>query len=455
MKKFTITAKVTLWYTLFMFIAMLSLFAFIKYFSNNSLKVQAQNDLKELVFEIGEEIHYENGTLNYGNDMRKIEGDVYLSVYDAYGNLLTGAVPRTFPMETPFSNYEIMEKELVNGERYFYYDELLNIEGYGNLWVRGVTSYSNTEKTLSNITMIALVFLPVLFIFIVTGGYIFTKTALKPVESIRKTAEQISAGEDLSIRLGMGEGKDEIQRLSATFDLMFERLQKAFEREKQFTSDISHELRTPISVVLLNAEKLLDDGKLSKENMDQVEKIQEQAKKMSDLIAQMLMLTRTETGQILLEKEEINLSDLSEILIEECQTFAKEKQVTIKNEIPKESILFADQGTLIRVFSNLLNNAIAYNVEGGSVTIRWEVEENTGTLSIEDTGIGIPEEDLPKIWNRFYRVDPSRKERSGTSSGLGLSMVQWLCKFSGWEIQVESHLHKGSVFKIEIPLETL
>lgn len=455
MKKWSITVRVTLWYTLFMLLILVLLFSFIKLFSYNSLKVQSQNELKELVLKTGEEIEYQNGTLHFGRDMQKLEGDIYLSIYDLYGNLLTGGVPRAFPIETSFDENEMMEKQVADGQRFFYYDELLTIQDYGELWVRGVTSYSNTEYTLNNITMISIVSLPVIFILVSLGGYIVTKKALKPVEDIRKTAEQISAGEDLSIRLSVGKGKgnDEIDRLSSTFDSMFERLQKAFEREKQFTSDISHELRTPISVILLNSSALLQSTTLSDEERAAVEKINTQTKKMSELIAQMMLLARTETNQLILEKEEINVKELIQIIIEENRVLASEKKITLTESIPETVRINADRGTLIRVVNNLVTNAISYNKENGSVEISWKEQDLVGFLTVQDTGIGMNEEHLQKIWNRFYRVDPARSEMSGTSSGLGLSMVQWLVNFSGWSIDVSSQLGEGSCFTLKIPLE--
>lgn len=411
-----------------------------------------QNELKESVEKSSEEIMFEKNILTFGRSIEKVRDDIYLSVYDIYGNLLIGNVPRTFPMETSFSN-DILHSLAISEEHdFFYYDEKISVEGYGNLWIRGVTSYSSAQKTLNNVTVLSFVSLPIVLFFILLGGYFVTRKALKPIEKIRKTAEQINVGADLNMRLPVEEGKtDELYWIATTFNSMFQRLEVAFEEEKQFTSDISHEIRTPIAIISLQSENLLNSSNLTDKDKVAVKKIYQQGEKIADLISQMIFLSRTENKKIVLEEEKINLHDLVGVIIEELEPFADEKQVTLINSIGKEVVLYADQGVLIRILTNLLSNSISYNVQNGSVTVSWEEDEGECILSIKDTGIGISKEALSKIWNRFYRVDPSRREMDGTSSGLGLSMVDWLVQIMGWKITATSEIEKGSVFIIKIP----
>lgn len=411
-----------------------------------------QNELKESVEKSSEEIVFEKNILTFGRSIEKVRDDIYLSVYDIYGNLLIGNVPRTFPMETSFSNDTLHSLSISEEHDFFYYDEKISVEGYGNLWIRGVTSYSSAQKTLNNVTVLSFVSLPIVLFFILLGGYFVTRKALKPIEKIRKTAEQINVGADLNMRLPVEEGKtDELYWIATTFNSMFQRLEMAFEEEKQFTSDISHEIRTPIAIISLQSENLLNSSNLTDKDKVAVKKIYQQGEKIADLISQMIFLSRTENKKIVLEEEKINLHDLVGVLIEELEPFADEKQVTLINSIGKEVVLYADQGVLIRILTNLLSNSISYNVQNGSVTVSWEEDEGEYILSIKDTGIGISKEALSKIWNRFYRVDPSRREMAGTSSGLGLSMVDWLVQIIGWKITATSEIAKGSVFIIKIP----
>lgn len=411
-----------------------------------------QNELKESVEKSSEEIVFEKNILTFGRSIEKVRDDIYLSVYDIYGNLLIGNVPRTFPMETSFSNDTLHSLSISEEHDFFYYDEKISVEGYGNLWIRGVTSYSSAQKTLNNVTVLSFVSLPIVLFFILLGGYFVTRKALKPIEKIRKTAEQINVGADLNMRLPVEEGKtDELYWIATTFNSMFQRLEVAFEEEKQFTSDISHEIRTPIAIISLQSENLLNSSNLTDKDKVTVKKIYQQGEKIADLISQMIFLSRTENKKIVLEEEKINLHDLVGVLIEELEPFADEKQVTLINSIGKEVVLYADQGVLIRILTNLLSNSISYNVQNGSVTVSWEEDEGEYSLSIKDTGIGISKEALSKIWNRFYRVDPSRREMAGTSSGLGLSMVDWLVQIIGWKITATSEIAKGSVFIIKIP----
>lgn len=451
MKKISITVKVTLWYTLFMSIILFTSFIFVDLFSNNSLRMQTEKQIKEIVTSSSENIVFENGYLNIDKSIDKNNNGVLLSVYDIYGNLLKGSVPRTFNIDTPFSEGEIVRFDSPNGLSYFYYDDLVNVNGYGDLWVRGITSYSDTQQALNNVTTVFFVVMPLAILLILTGGYFVTKKALKPVEDIRKAAQSISVGEDLNMRLAMTKSNDEIYRLAETFDSMFERLQISFEREKQFTSDISHELRTPLAIILLQAEDLLKEPSLSIAQIEKIERIRIQATKVSRLIAQMLTLSRTEESKIALEHEEINLFELVDILEEENQNFAMEKRIALLNDIPKESMVWADRGMLIRILGNLISNAIAYGKEDGFVKVEYLEKEESSLIVVEDDGIGIKPEHINKIWHRFYRVDNSRKEMGDTSSGLGLSMVSWMVKQLGWEIEVESEFTKGSKFIIKIP----
>ena len=238
--------------------------------------------------------------------------------------------------------------------------------------------------------------------------------------------------------------------LTQKFNEMFERLQKSFEDEKQFTADVSHELRTPIAVLISQCEYLLDDPMLTVEEQSEVQILLEQSRRMSRLVSQLLMIARDEQSVSTEDFEEIDLGMLAEIVAEELEGEARKKQIVIHRKIEEDQIICGDQTLLMRMLMNLIQNAVAYGKEGGSIWIRITGGSGQVKGQIRDNGIGISQEHLDKIWNRFYRVDKSRSRKNG-GTGLGLSMVKWIVKVHGGEISVESKEGEGTTFTFWFP----
>ena len=261
-------------------------------------------------------------------------------------------------------------------------------------------------------------------------------------------AEKINEGNNLSQRINIGKGNDEIHTLAETFDTMFDRLQTSFEREVQFTSDVSHELRTPISIIVSQSEHGLDHIN-SKEKVEKSFKvILQESKKMSQLISQLLTLSRIDRGHQKLNIEFVNISELAEVVIENQKMEADKKNIKIITEIEKDIHVEGDELMLMRLFINLISNAISYNKENGYVKIELIKTGNKLIGKIYDNGIGISKENINKIWIRFFQVDSSR---TTDSSGLGLAMVKWIVEAHNGTISVVSQLEKGTLFTFEIP----
>ena len=232
---------------------------------------------------------------------------------------------------------------------------------------------------------------------------------------------------------------------------MLDRLEAAFEREKQFTSDASHELRTPISVILSQADFALANPGDPQETLRALQAIQSQGKKMSALVAQLLELTRADNQTLRLEKEPIDLATLCETVAEELAERADKRGISIECLLQPEVMLEGDQTLLTRMMMNLVSNAISYGKEYGHIWIRL-IQKDTGIrLSIEDDGIGIAPEHINRIFDRFYRVDSSRSGAQGGNAGLGLAMVRWIVQAHDGTIQVESEPGKGSAFLVIFP----
>lgn len=297
---------------------------------------------------------------------------------------------------------------------------------------------------------LALILLPFFVLLVALGGYSITRRTLGPLQDVTDTAQRISQGSDLTQRIRMGPGEDEVHRLAHTFDRMMDKLQSAFESEKQFTSDVSHELRTPVSVILSQCEFALSEDAEEAERRSALQVVAAQARKMSTLIAQLLTLARTDSGRQSLHMEPLNLSELAEIICEEQADAAAARNIALHAEIAPNVLLRADETMMMRLFMNLVQNAISYGREGGNIWVTLRDAEGAVEGCVRDDGIGIAAEHLSKIWNRFYQVDPSRTaSRSG--AGLGLPMVRWIVEAHGGTISVDSAPGKGSAFAFTFP----
>lgn len=445
MRNLSIKLKITLWYTAFM--ALLIILTLIVLFSISSVQVlsDARARLRNTVLQAFSEIDYEDGLLTFDDDINYLEEGVYISVYDAQGYLLYGRTPTGFSGASTL----IMDQmqQVGSGQDFWYvYDYCQSVDGYGNLWIRGVASHSRSDSILRIITNAALILLPFFVALIALGGYLITAKALRPLSAMTETARAISEGNDLTRRIRLGSGRDEVHVLAHTFDQMMERLQSSFETEKQFTSDVSHELRTPVAVILSQCEYASQEGTPSDELRGSIGVIGAQARKMSALISQLLTLARADSGKQKLQYELVNLSELAEIIVEEQSIAAEEKGITLLTDIQPEILLRADETMMMRLFINLISNSITYGKPDGHTLVTLSANEAEITGSVQDDGIGIPADKLDKIWQRFYQVDPARTSGSSSGSGLGLSMVKWIVQAHGGRIEVSSRLGEGSCF---------
>ena len=445
MRNLSIKLKITLWYTAFM--ALLIILTLIVLFSISSVQVlsDARARLRNTVLRAFSEIDYEDGLLTFDDDINYLEEGVYISVYDAQGYLLYGRTPTGFSGASTL----IMDQmqQFGSGQDFWYvYDYCQSVDGYGNLWIRGVASHSRSDSILRIITNAALILLPFFVALIALGGYLITAKALRPLSAMTETARAISEGNDLTRRIRLGSGRDEVHVLAHTFDQMMERLQSSFETEKQFTSDVSHELRTPVAVILSQCEYASQEGTPPEELRGSIGVIGAQARKMSALISQLLTLARADSGKQKLQYELVNLSELAEIIVEEQSIAAEEKGITLLTDIQPEILLRADETMMMRLFINLISNSITYGKPDGHTLVTLSANEAEITGSVQDDGIGIPADKLDKIWQRFYQVDPARTSGSSSGSGLGLSMVKWIVQAHGGRIEVSSRLGEGSCF---------
>lgn len=228
---------------------------------------------------------------------------------------------------------------------------------------------------------------------------------------------------------------------------MISQVEDSFQRERQFSSDASHELRTPVAVILACAEDSLQERQ-SPETSQNLRSIQREGERINQIIAQLLTLTRGYEGRYRLELETFSLQEMMESLLEELADLAEQNQIQLSSTVGAEVELEADQWLITQLLVNLLNNAIKYGRPGGSVTVSAEGNDWKTVIRIADDGIGISSQDLPHIFERFYRAD---RARNRTGSGLGLSIVQWIVQVHHGSIAAESELGKGTTFSVTLP----
>lgn len=237
----------------------------------------------------------------------------------------------------------------------------------------------------------------------------------------------------------------EFSQLAGSFDRMLERLERAFEAEERFTADASHELRTPVTVILSACEYAEKYDETPEERRETIETIQRQGKKMAALISQLLQMTRMDQETELAQFRKTDLSELVRTLCSE----QGEREETLILDIPEHITAQANEALLSRLFQNLLDNAFKYGRPGGRVWVTLRREAGEIRLTVRDEGPGIPEDERDKIWQRFYQIDPARSSDRG--AGLGLAMVQQIAEVHGGRMTLESLTGAGSAFTLHLP----
>jgi heavy metal sensor kinase len=307
---------------------------------------------------------------------------------------------------------------------------------------------NSVEQTLNQLLITLLVGGPLLVAIAGAGGYFLAARALDPIYKITRAARQVSA-EDLSARLNLPETGDEVGRLVATFDSMLARLDDGFRRERQFTADASHELRTPLSAMQTIVGSTLARRRTPAEYEQALTDLSQEVEQMRTLTGGLLHLARNDTTQQPAEFECVDLSILLKDVVDSLRPLAEDKRLKLIDNVPDDGLTFmGDSDGLIRLFVNLLDNAIKYT-EQGSITISAQPKDDTLlAVTIRDTGVGIPPEHLPYVFDRFYRVDESR---SKDGIGLGLAIALDVAHAHGGEIAVESEVGRGTTFIVQLP----
>jgi len=282
-------------------------------------------------------------------------------------------------------------------------------------------------------------------------GYWLSGRALKPVNRIIESAERIGL-QNLSQRLEVPKAVDELHRLTVTLNAMLERIESTVKRIRQFTANASHDLRTPVSLIRTHAELALRRTRSESEYRESLGRILSVSEETTQLIERLLTLARADAGAAQLHFTEIDLSLVLEKAARQIAVLAHSKGLSFAAEFcPAPLLVHGDAAAIESLLLTVLDNAVKYTRAGGRVNLRCLANADAALMEVEDTGIGIAAEDIPRVFDRFFRADQSRSaEVKGT--GLGLSIAQWIAETHKGRIEVESRLGAGSIFRITLPL---
>jgi heavy metal sensor kinase len=283
------------------------------------------------------------------------------------------------------------------------------------------------------------------------GGWWLAGHALAPVRAMAAAAGRIEA-ENLADRLPQPPHDDELGQLARTLNQLLDRLQAAFQREQRFTADISHDLRTPLALIKSNIGVALNRPRSVEELQATLIETDDQIDRLTGLLDAALTLARVDNGRLRESFAPLNLSELLTDLAETSIPYAEEERgQSLACDIAPALWVNGDRDHLTRLFLNLLDNAMQYTPQGGALRLTATTEGEQIVAIVEDTGRGIAPEDLPHVFDRFYRADKARTSGSQDHAGLGLSIAQVIAQAHGGRITVESRLGEGSRFTVNMP----
>ena len=432
-----IAIKVTAWYTLFMAIIFVMVVGFAFKFSENIRFQAASLSLQKQVEQAAK----------HPDKFDDHEDDIYISSYDDHHMKVRGKLPNGLPPELPPQPGKGIQKFNQNNKEYWYYDVPV-LQKNGDVRImRGAIAMDKMNRRADLFLMGLLFGLPIFIIIAALGGYKIIKKGFKPVRTISATAQDIGETNDLSRRIDIGPGHDEIHKMADSFNTMLSRVEASVEREKQFSADVSHELRTPVAVIMAESEYGRDCASNLDEAKEGFTSIHEQSQKMTALIKQLLELARLGNSANI-AKAPFDFSNLVTETCKEYKILADEKKITLQETIEPTLTINGNEALLQRILSNYLDNAMKFTKSIITVTLNKQDEKIF--LCVADDGAGMAPEAMKKIWERFYQTDSSRNKKINSGMGLGLATVKAIATLHQGRVWAESQLGKGSKFYLEI-----
>lgn len=446
MRNMKIGVKMTLWFAAFALLIVCVCFGALYASTSALLEQMLRDNLAFAVRQISAQVERESGALIYENETPIASEISYYIVEENGSELFSHGEDITLFDDEPFHEGEYTRLTRY-GEEWMVLDSEPIAVASGVIRVRTAIRCTSNQRMLTVMRRVFLLSVPPLILLAALAGFILTWRSLAPIRAIISSAQRIERG-DLSERIPPAPAEDELGKLTVTLNEMITSLESAFRREQRFSSDASHELRTPVAVIRAYAENLRDQPDLNTEAKASAQTILQECLRMQKLIEQMLALTRAQEGRYELHPERLCLADVFEGVQSAMVEPASEKQITMTCAVQDDLFVSADQSLLTQLLINLAENAIKYGKPNGHIALRAYAEGADIRLIVEDDGIGIDSTDLPHIFERFFRADTARN-RSGC--GLGLSIAQWIVQVHGGSMDVQSAPGKGTAFLIRWP----
>lgn len=464
MKPLALRTKLTLFYSITVSV-LLTGFALIYY---NALSVGLNRDLTQEVADRAEGLHsylrFEDGQPIFTYDQEDSDevtfvktATRYYQVYDIKTGSLIGQSEEFRATAVVFSASDIahyvktapsfVDVQTDEGKLRLRY-EVIPESGNSYLLVVGA-SMQTVEDTIDSFIEALVWLIPTGVLLAGIASWFMARKALEPVAALGKAAGEIGVSR-LHQRLPVRGTNDELDYLAIQFNETFARLEKAVEEMKQFTASISHEFRTPLAVLRGEAEIALMESSTPGQYRRVLASQLEEFEKLTRMINQLLTLARAESGEVAIAHEPVDLSGMAQSLAEQLEPVAASKNVNLSWDCEPGVIISGDAGWIERIVLNLIDNAIKFTGTGGHVAVRVSQNGKHRTLEVKDDGSGIPADSVPRIFERFYRADPSRANRAD-GVGLGLSLVKWAVDQHRGSIDVETNPGKGSTFRVTFP----
>lgn len=471
---FSLRMQVAVWYTIVFAVMLLLTGAVFYKYLENSLETGVDTDLQLRAQQIASDFKLHNSTLTpqdiatilpdvssttqaQESSSANVDEGVLIRLLDNKGTLL-GETPAFRELRIPTESWtQPLQGHPWQGivhsahdQEVRVYSRMLNLQGRPAVVIQVGVSLANLHTLLHSLVAALLIVGFLVLICCAVSSYWLATRSFAPIQRLAVTARKIKAG-DLHQRVPVPATRDEVQYLAVTLNEMLDSLEQSFVQQRRFVADASHELRTPVAVIRNKAGIVLLGTPQFDETVTALQEIRTESERLSYLLADLLTLARGDEGQARFEHEEVQLDHLVETVVATTEILADERKITLTVQITSPVTVVGDEARLIQVVMNLLDNAIRYTNPGGQVWVSVEQTPKAARLTVRDNGIGIAPEHLPHIFERFYRTDHARQFTGGRSSGLGLSIVDWIVRMHGGAIDVKSQVGQGSCFIVMLP----
>jgi heavy metal sensor kinase len=457
-----IRLRLTLWYVVLLAIILAVFIASVYLLLRQSLYRNLDESMLNQANALLDVVQYEGDRLflpSEVSEMDRSQDEDFVRLFDASGNLLrfdNSAALEQVPIDAEVVANTLQGESITRSVKIGEDDDpmrVITLPIIRDGVIVGVLGVGQSEEdvsdTLNSLLYVMMLAYPIALLAASFNGVFLAGRALSPIDNITRTARQISA-DDLHQRLNLKLPNDEVGRLARTFDEMIARLDDAFQRQRRFTADASHELRTPLTIIKGQIDVCLQRNRKPEDYRQVLRGVNAEVDRLVRLTSSLLTLTRADTGQILLSFEDVDVAEVVTGAFEQIRSTGSEKGLECQLDPGPTVTIRGDQDLLLQLMLNLSDNAIRYTSSGGQVTLGWRMNKNQVQLWVQDTGIGISQEHLPHLFDRFYRVDKARSRAEG-GVGLGLAISHWIAEAHQGSIHIASAPGKGSTFTVLLP----